>query len=301
MKRWFNLVCGLVLGLWVLPACQDDAPAPTATATGLTAVASPVRPGAELALNFPEEVLWGEAFGLTVTNRGNVPISLDVPEGENCLTLHTATGSLALTPDLTCDVLMVQILRPGESMFYGSWDLRICADALCVARGPAPEGDYFVEVHARLLDEAESIAQRAEFRLRGEAPAAAQTPRSAAGELVWLLTAELATAQTFSSELAPGATETIFLHMSGLGLEPPNPSSRQVVLTLNCEGPGTIDWFHEHFPAERGYPVRSARLGCGASDTVTFSFAANSQTVGLHLPAGTAGPVTFTLTATSPA
>ena len=275
----------------------DDAPAAEETVVIQTAAASPVREVARLALSYPEEVVWSKPFGLTVTNTGNLPFALDVPEGENCLSVRAETGFLAIYPDLTCDVLMVQILEPGESVYYGSWDLKVCADEICAARVPAPAGVYSVELMARPFDGAELVVQRAEFQLIGEAPAAAQTPRSPAGELVWLLTADLGTEQSFHGELAPGAAETIFLHMSGLGQGSPNASSRRVVLTLQCEGLGVLNWFHEHYQAASGYPVRSATFGCGDRATVYFTIESNSQTIGLSLPAEASGLAQFTLTA----
>ena len=298
MNRWMLSLLAGVTVLLGLAGCREDGPLPTPATDTPDAVAAAAAPEVEFELSYPADISWGDLFGITVTNTGSAALELYLPEGDNCLFVQSTEQSLALQPQLTCDVISVQIVGPGESVRYGSWDLLACADPICAARVPAPAGSYFVDVAARPAGtEAEQQVSRAEFSLIGEAPAAAQTPRSPAGELVWLLTADLGTEQSFSGELAPDVSEAIFVHMSGLGQESPNASSRQVMLTLACDGPGPIEWFHEHFAGEAGYPVRSAILGCGNSDTVYFSFETNSQTIRLQLPAGAGAPVRFTLTA----
>lgn len=130
MKRWFFRVLAGVTMLLLLPGCREDGPLPTPATNAPAATIVTAEPVVEIELSYPAEVAWGEIFGITVTNTGSASLELYLPAGDNCLFVQSTERSLALQPPLTCDVDMVQILGPGESQRYGSWDLSACADPI---------------------------------------------------------------------------------------------------------------------------------------------------------------------------
>ena len=300
MKRWFFTLLVGAMVLLALAGCREDGPLPTPATIMPGDIIVPSDPVAEIELSYPAEVSWGESFGITVTNVGTV--ALELYEQRDCLAVQPATGLLALHPDMSCDVITVQTMLPGESRGYGTWDLRACPDLLCLARGAAPAGDYYVDVTAWVKGDdgevvGEPLVRRAEFSLVGEMPAVAQTPRTNDGKLFWYLPDLPGEEHRFTGVLPAGTEEQIKLLMHSPAEE---GWRKQANFTLLCEQPaeGHLGWFAETV-LPPGYPThsRTATAVCGQTVSVDFTRERNSATLYLSLTPNSPEPLVYTLTA----
>ncbi len=119
-------------------------------------------------------------------------------------------------------------------------------------------------------------------------------------EVAWELPGSLGLTHAYVGTLTAletGARQTILILMTGLWPVSPLSGSRQVSLTLRCQGVDADRARWHVKPAAFETPAPPADLACGESTSATFSYDHAFRRLLIELPAGALGALSYTLTA----
>jgi hypothetical protein len=145
MRPTSKILAALLAGVFVsiVAGCQKSA-APFQPTAALTPTPVPSPQPSDIQLSFPQTITLDDVFVVSVTNEGTVSYAYYVQHpADNCLVILDATGEFMPTiPDETCDALAENIIAPGQSRLFSSWDLKGCVDSDCLRREFVAPGRY---------------------------------------------------------------------------------------------------------------------------------------------------------------